>query len=244
MRTLNKFKKITSKILIILASMVLSTPSLLADARLIARLHPAPLKAVKLATKDFKKEAKKAAPEVTNTVGGFLTLYGGYYDYSNKDGAINYPLRHEDKKIYVAITPKIEVSKLYKETVSHIKADKTPDTNIPTGEKAKIYLLEKQKGEDAVWFWKVSEQQIPQNRRLSKISLIIISDPNNIFVPIGNFVSQESEHLILPQIHVLGRKNLDKHILENLDATKYFEPIAKTAEKLQKKVQRDLITNF
>ncbi|MFC1854461.1 hypothetical protein ACFLY6_01170 [Candidatus Dependentiae bacterium] len=252
------FEKIQN-IILALAAILTTQKQVMADSRLIARLTPAPAKALLLASKEFKDKEKKEVPKLpTRKLGGLLTFYGGYYDYSNKDGSINYPLRHEAKKIYVVVTPRIEVAKLHKETVSHIKADgekmpnlKNTKISIPKDKKSKIYLLEKVKNDEDLWTWKVSEKQLPENRRLSRISLIIISETENIFVPTGSFLSQESEHLILPQIHVLGRKKTDSHILENIDSTKYFEPIKKTTEKgtplpkkPTKKFSRGIVTNF
>jgi hypothetical protein len=229
--------------------------SIFSGKQLVARLSPPPTSAISQAKEEFQKlNPNDELPDSfkikkDKRVSGFMTIYGGYYDFSDKDGTISFPLRHESPKSYIVITPRVEMIKLLKETISHQKVGPAPvsrEISIPSKSGAKIYLLEKLKNKDNSLYWSVTEQPIPENRKISKIAITILTNPDNIFVPTGNFFISEKDHMVLPAIHVVGRKGVARSISNNIEITRYFEPIRKKNKNEKKEnlsIQQDILTN-
>jgi hypothetical protein len=180
----------------------------------------------------IKNEAKKSS---IPKPGGFLALYAGYCDYSNPDGQISFPLRHTTSKLYLVITKKIKLDKLKGETLSHLEFEKEEPTQI--------YLFEKKKDKRKKFFWKVSLAQKPQNNKISPLSVVLLTNPKNIYVPLAEFMSDATKHLILPNIYAVG--NIDKNamLLNTINIKRYFEPIDVQNEKTSDIVFRKMITN-
>ena len=61
--------------------------------------------------KNFQSESLKSEYKklLTPKLSGFVSIYGGYLDISNKNGIIQFPLRQSSKKMYVAFTEKIKL---------------------------------------------------------------------------------------------------------------------------------------
>lgn len=166
---------------------------------------------------------------------GFIALYGGFVSYSGRDGSIEFPVLQKDPKLYLVITPEIDLVTVYGKTVSH--------SNFAKGVDAKIYLFErKQNAAKNVLYWQVSEVPKPADNRISPISIILLTNPKNIVVPKGDFIAQKNANLVLPEIYVVGDTNNTKTALDFLDIKHFFEPIEQE-EKEEKKVTKTLITN-
>ena len=231
-----------------------------ADNRIVFYLKDAPMQAVSLVRMDLEKErglakidkiSKKTPSQISRKfvkgemkkhlmpkLGGFVALYGGYIDYSNIDGLISFPLRHVEPKLYLAITPKIKLVKVKGETVSHLEFEDSKRTPM------KIYLFEKKEDENKVFFWKVSEQEIPQDRRINDLSVILLTKPKNIYVATGDFISNDSKHIILPQnIYVTGVIGNNKILLDLLNIKRYFEQIEVEEEKVNDLIYKKMIIN-
>jgi len=174
-------------------------------------------------------------PESTLKLGGIPVIYGGYVSYNKK---LEFPLRHSEQKLYIVVTPEISVKQTQGNTVSSLAITKMPgfdvylpqtikkDTQNKNTQTPKIYLLEKKKDSKQCWFWHASEQKLPQNGRLESISLIIINNPDNIFVKLGDTMANEEAHLRLPPLYVVGDKNRDINLIRFSNLEKYFEPIS------------------
>ena len=201
------------------------------------------------------------------SLGGIPALYGGYLTYAKN---IEFPLRHASQKLYIVVTPSIKVVPLQEQTVAYlsldtaskIKTDKnkniTQDTTLSTTATpgmeavinttasepaAKIYLLEKKQDEKKVWFWKVSEEPAPKNGKINPISLILITNPNNIFIKLGDRIATEEAHLRLPPLYVIGDADKDTNLLKFLDLSRYFEPLTKETKEEPELVKQSILTN-
>jgi len=67
---------------------------------------------------------------------GFLGIYAGYFGYSDRSGLLEFPLRHATPKVYIAITPKINMIKFKGETIAH--REFIAENDNPT----KLYMCE------------------------------------------------------------------------------------------------------
>ena len=181
----------------------------------------------------IKKNLKK---EITYKLSGFFATYAGYTDTSNPDGRISFPLRHSTPKLYLAITPSINLVKVKGKTISH--REYIVDTET------KMYLLEQKTDERQTTYWEVSEQPLPENRKVNPLTLIIFANPQNIVVPTGKFLSEPSSHLILPELYVVGDIQQGSILLKALDLKRFFEKIREKDAKQGETVTQTLITNM
>jgi len=68
--------------------------------------------------------------EITPNISGFLVVYSGYIDYSNKDGLISFPLRHTPAtKIYLLITQEIKLNTVKGNTFAYATTTTTINNN-------------------------------------------------------------------------------------------------------------------
>ena len=215
--------------------------SLQADTRLIAYLTHAPAEIIheveenahkerlleKMNSFDqknpgyFSKQQLKAALQqsLRPALGGILALYGGYSDYSNADGLIGFPLRHESNKLYIAITESILPVKAVGETISHIEC------YDPVTMPIDFFILERKEDAAKQSYWNVKKQTVPADRKLPLATLIILTKPSNIMIMTGDSFAQKSNHLITPPLYLVGNSNQVETITKLLDIQPYFEPI-------------------
>lgn len=164
-----------------------------------------------------KKLLKNQIKELVPKESGFLCLYGGYVDCTDKDGNYSFPLLHKEPLLYVAITPEIKPIVMYGTTVSH----KALIPNKPV----KIYKFEKQTDEDGLLFWRIQEEPRSENNRLHPFTLTILTKPKNIFVPIKDSITEEDLNVVLPSMYVVGNIDRARSVLNFLDIKRFFEPI-------------------
>jgi hypothetical protein len=185
------------------------------------------------------KIAKNALFKKLNPpLSGIMGLYSGYWGISNQMGILSFPLRHAAQKIVLAITPVITPIKIKGSTISHLEY--VTDNNNPT----KIYTCEMKKDEKQVSFWEIKETPVPQDKRVSPSTVVILAKPDNFFVPTGIIMATENVQLILPNIYVISRSSIESAVLRNLDISRFFECIEKNIDKPSGTVERSLDKNI
>lgn len=172
----------------------------------------------------------------TPKLSGFLAIYGGYMDVSNKDGLLMFPLRHATPKIYVALSPTIELVKVQGETISH--------REFLLNEDSKLYSLERKVDNKKNAYWQVSAAQLPTDRKVNPITLVLFAKAKNVALLEGDFLAAESSHLILPDIFVLGNFDQEKILLQTLDLKRYFETITIDKKKVNENAVQKMVTNL
>ncbi|MBT4594899.1 hypothetical protein HOD08_03405 [bacterium] len=219
----------------------------------------------KIAPEKFVYKTVKGLIREQSTPGlsGVLTMYGGYFTHSDKEGIVEFPLRHEAPKVYLVITPRLKLARLGEETISHMhvpkpkviesKNDKATELKhdadflkIYEGEKAKFYTLEQKKDKSEVDFWEIKETPIPETRRISKLSLVILANPRNFFVRTGDFMRNTTDHMVLPPVYMIGKKYNDRVLLSHLRLTRYFEEVEMSTQKAksgEKEIVQKAIAN-
>ncbi len=172
----------------------------------------------------------------TPKLSGLMAIYGGYMDTSNPDGLLMFPLRHATQKIYIAISPSVELVKVQGETISH--------REFVLNEESTLYSCERKTDEKKNVYWTVAEEKIPNDRKINPITLVIFAKTKNIIVPTGDFLVAESSHLVLPDVFVLGNFDQEKILLQALDIKRYFETIIEDEKKINDSATQKMITNI
>ena len=251
-----------TKILLIIVTVVnfLTLIDLKPDNRIIIYLKHAPERALTLVEQEAINEKlinkvdnlnSKTPSQVNNKLlkrelkkifkprlDGFIALYSGYMDYSNTDGLISFPLRHTEPKIYIAITPQINLVRLKENTISHAEYI-TNNENIKT----EIYKFEKKQDNKGMYFWHAKKQTIPDDKKINPLTLVILSKPKNIYTSTGDFLSNDSKQIVLNNnVYVLGNTDKDAILLNTLDIKKYFEPIEFEKRKVGD-IEQKMISN-
>ena len=94
---------------------------------------------------------------LTPKLSGFIAIYAGFMDISDRDGLISFPLRHVSPKINVAVTEQINLIKVKENTISH--REFLPQNQVPS----KLYSFERKEDIDPkdptkkTTYWSVKE---------------------------------------------------------------------------------------
>lgn len=180
----------------------------------------------------FKNGFKQFLPQL----GGFATLYGGYVDYSDTDGTISFPMLQSEQKIYLVITPNIELFYISGKTISH----RIFLTNVP----AEIYLFERKENSDKTLYWKVSKTKKPADNSVDPLSIVLLTKPKNIYVPTGDFITTKNSNIVLPNVYVVGNMTSVNAILNFLDIRRFFEQIDKKDKPEKETIIQKMIQNI
>jgi hypothetical protein len=172
------------------------------------------------------------------SLSGFLALYSGYMDYSNPDGQVSFPLRHENNKVYLIITPSIRLITVKGNTISHKEFDES------VKDKTEIYLFEKKEDQNKQFFWQVKKEDYPEDKIISPLSVVILTDPKNLYITTGDFMATENKQMVLPKnIFVITNNQSRKILLNFMNMEKYFEPIDIKDKKINKTLFQKIMTN-
>lgn len=170
------------------------------------------------------------------SLGGFAAIYAGYIDISNKDGLFSFPLRHTTQKVYLIITPQINLINIKENTYSHRElADNAP---------AVMYSCELKIDDKQQSYWEVREEALPQEKKINPLTIVIFSHPNNFFVPQGHFFALPNVQLVLPDIYVIGRTDVEAALSASLDLRRFFEPITTDQKRPSDTSMQHMITNL
>ncbi len=172
-------------------------------------------------------------------VGGFLSVYNGYGDFSNADGLLTFPLRHlPASKLYVLVSPDIELVRAQGNTVAYARL---PDA---ARDKAVRYEFAKSKDSNGTEFWHVTQAELPASGRITGRTLTMVTEPQNIVVIEGSFPAHSSGHMILPRnMYVVGARQQMRLLLSALDLLRFHEPIEFAREVHNEKLRRAVMVN-
>ncbi len=215
-----------SKHALVIILILLTHIQLCADSRIVIYLtHP---------QREIITGAGQTLKDYKNLpLSGFACIYAGYMDMSDPDGLVSFPLRHTSPKIYVAITPRIELVNVKENTFSHRKF-------VP-GQPAIIYKFERKTDTKNNLYWDVTTEKIPADLTINPLAIVIITNPNNIYISTGNFLCTDSGQMVLPPFYVVGRNNNEAANSNFSSIQRFFEPISKEQQKINDNSTRQLI---
>jgi hypothetical protein len=199
----------------------------------------------KIPSKTVKKQINGISNAwLTPNLSGFISIYAGFMDISDRQGLISFPLRHTAPKINVAITEQVKLIKVKENTISH--REFFPQNLIPS----KLYCFERKEDINPkdptkkTIYWNIKEIPIPTDNKINPLTLVILTKPSNLFIPVGDFMTVESNHLVLPEIYVIGNKGQENILFQTLDIRRYFETITTEDKKIDDKKAESLIKNI
>lgn len=177
-------------------------------------------------------------PSITN---GIFASYYGFLTLSAPDGQISFPswVIWDDKKpplIHMTITNRVTPIIMSGNTIDHWEVEeKTP---------AAMYTFERTKEPNTdVYYWNVTEQQIPKDLIIPRDSIIIFAKPDTIHVPTGIVLAENSPNLHLPDIYVKPEINKVSNALYVLYLKHFFGQIRRSI-KLEKTPHREVLLTF
>lgn len=188
-----------------------------------------------ISAKLTKKELRKL---LCPSLDGFPALYSGYLDISNSDGIITFPLRHTSPKVFIAVTPEINLIKAKENTFSHAEYI-INDTNP-----LDLYSFEKKIDAKNIPYWNIQKAIVPLNKKIDNLTIVLLANPKNIFITEGHFPTTENVQLVLPEITVVGNTDKEKIMLQILDIKQYFESINIEEKKVSNTAVQRTVTNL
>jgi hypothetical protein len=202
------------KYLLALAFMLVSTAQA-ASPELVFYLQKPPLEVLSsLKGTLTKKEIADMNP------GGFLALYSGYADYSNQDGMVAFPLHSNIKKpIQLLITTHLKLVRMSTNTIGY-------EVLPPKNTRATLYTYERRQDKYKFWYWHVSQKDVALGKALKNKPVILLTDPENIYVATGDFqILKPSTSAILPNnLYVINNEDNARRISNSLNMQRFFEP--------------------
>lgn len=217
------FSYLISKPLIILYLQPMPKAVLKDDREISKTLDEQTNKISHISPRKFSKNSFKNALRTTNipSLSGFLVTYGGYMQYSRPDGLVAFPLKHvPETKINILVSSNVLLIPIRAQTPAFEELGSS-DSAL-----SRMYSYTKSKDKKGFTYWHVEETSLPSNNVISPITIIFHTDPQNFFIQEGDFYSEESAHVILPEnIYVIGRYMNIKILLQFIDKACYYEPI-------------------
>jgi hypothetical protein len=224
---INKAKNMNYKKLLIIIACFLYIKNLKADAIISLFLRPYPIipetsfcQEVAHALKKPGKLAEYCVFGILDEkdVAGIFATYGGYLDVSDSLGHLVFPYKHPKPVIQLLVTHRITPIMIIENTVDHWEIEKdTP---------AAMYSIERKQDENTkLFYWDTQPASLPDKSNILPETMIIIAQPHYVYVPIGVSLTQESPHLVLPEIYIKRGINSLSDALYMLNLAFLFEPI-------------------
>lgn len=173
-------------------------------------------------------------------VPGVMLLYAGNLAMSDKNGQVQFPklqqtFADQETKVYLLITKGVGYNPDYIIAPSTIHNWGLKKLSLNPDESYEIYLISLKKDEKLkLSYFDVQKSKFPDIEDKNKPAwrdgryiiplntIIIIADPQDIFVPIGATVTEPSANLILPPIYIKKSFCFVYNSLSTLAIKQYF----------------------
>ncbi len=151
-------------------------------------------------------------------VAGLLVTYGGYITTSSYNGEIVLPRKHQKPAVTILVTPEMVPVPLFENTILHWR--------LISGVPAKMYSCEqKNNNRTGQNYWNVQEIPLPADNIIPLATVVIIADPEDIIMKIGETPTNETANLVLPDIEVKKGINIIKNSSYMLTIRHLFRPV-------------------
>lgn len=151
------------------------------------------------------------------SVEGICVFYSGSWTYSDNNGEVLFPLKHEGNSLMVIITQRIQPVIGAQGIVQNFF--------IPHDEPYAAYLFTRTNDKQREWV--ITQKNIPANSPLPYETFIIIAKPQDIIIPKEHMHSLSGPHMILPTIFVAENARISLDALHALGFNRYFSPVAR-----------------
>jgi hypothetical protein len=156
---------------------------------------------------------------------GIFVSYGGFLASSNIDGMVSFPRRHDNPAIHILVTDKITPVIMINNTIHHWE--------LEVGTPAAMYTARREKDIHAnLFYWRLEEAPMPENNRIPIDTILIFTNPKNIYIPLGitpvptdPISGKPPVNLRLPEIYVKSHTKQAPESLYVLNIRYWFGPV-------------------
>ncbi len=166
---------------------------------------------------------------------GIYGIYSGYLSHTNDFGLLSFPRKTIREQFNLVITPEMKPRFLISNTIQQWQISDPKET--------KMYQVKRLKDpETKIYYWKVLEQNLPNDLQIPLHSIIILAKPKNIFVPFGVTVTNKSTNIVLPTIY--AKRGLDriKQALFVIKIKQFFAPTSFIQKTTDQDISKILIS--
>lgn len=152
-----------------------------------------------------------------NRVSGIYALHQGTIARSDINGQLVLPRLTDDEAVTILITTQITPIILHGTTIDHFE--------LPAAHHAARYAcVRTSKGKSARARWTIAKQTPHAFEQIAPDTIVILADPAAVLMIEGEYVTDMSHHLILPDIIVLSSASLSQESARALPLNRFFMP--------------------
>ena len=150
-------------------------------------------------------------------VPGIMCMYGGHVSLSDQKGQVVFPKLQDTPAMNFLITKGIKAAYILAPATIH-------NWQIDPKHPSKMYHVQlKQNQETQLYYFEATLAEIPKNNSIPLNTVIIMSDPENIFIPLGATITDYSPNLALPNIYIKKEFCFIYNAFYTLAIKQYFE---------------------
>lgn len=154
----------------------------------------------------------------THGVPGVVCLYAGRIALSDSNGQVIFPRRQQTSDIYLLITTGIQPAYMIAPTTVH-------NWMLDSTKQAEMYLMSlKHDEQTSLFYYETTQQKLPLDNNIPLNTIILITEPQNIFIPQGATIIDYSSNITLPIIYIKKGFCFVYNSLYTLAIKQYFEP--------------------
>lgn len=151
-----------------------------------------------------------------SAIQGIMCLYGGTVATSDKNGQFVLTRNQQTPNIYFLVTKGIKPAYI-------IGPDTIHNWMIDPAQPTELYFIQfKQDDQLELYYFNVSKIELPKDNNIPLNTILFISDPKDIFIPLGATVTELSQNLILPTIYIKKDFCFINNSLYTLAIKQYF----------------------
>lgn len=151
-----------------------------------------------------------------SAVPGIMCLYCGNIAISDKNGQLIFTRNQQTSNLYILVTTGIQPAYI-------IGPDTIHNWMIDPKQSSELYFVQfKQDDKLELYYFNISKIALPKNNNIPLNTILLISNPKDIFIPTGATVTEFSQNLILPTIYIKKDFCFINNSLYTLAIKQYF----------------------
>lgn len=157
---------------------------------------------------------------------GVYVLYAGFEDIIDLNRQVRFPFlgtgEPTGEEFTLVITRKLKPVILYGVTAEYF---------VRTSAKIAYYTMKRNfDKEKNLYYWDISTQDVPNDKKIPNYAIIIFADPDNIFVPLEPTVAVPGSNIVLPTLYATKILDKDYNALSFIKLSHYFDPIVEVTK--------------
>ena len=159
---------------------------------------------------------------------GVYVIYKGYVDRVDFNHQVTFPRLTEKDEIDLIITRKLRPIAIVGNTVNKFVRDKKAPI-------AYYHLKRVTDPKTHFAYWEAAKQEVQHDLELSPDAMLIIAEPEEIFIPTELVVATAGPNLVLPPIYATEKLKKDHAALSFIKVNHYFAPVEKVTKIAEKR---------